>query len=217
MATNRKKPVMSLDVSFAKNFHRPVEAISKDAAMALQTQWANAEPQKDYSFAATMVEPWLWIGSVEDAKNKSALASHSITHILNVAAECGASSPFRLRDHQDEDITPCYVPAITFIEDARRGNGVCLLHCRQGVSRSAAVCCAYLMVKRDATFEDVFQFLVSKRASVNPNLGFVMSLVEFQKVSGVLHHALEEKQIQEGTDNDITTADVITPGRRVKA
>jgi predicted protein tyrosine phosphatase len=204
---------MKLDVSFASKFHRPVEAVSAECAAALQSKWDSAAmaTAKDVRvpapppFSATQLEPWLWVGSCEDARNGQALAQHSITHVLNVAKECDSpGTPFQpqpgvtvqymqfmLRDHGDEQIVPYLIPAISFIEEARLQGGSVLIHCRQGISRSASFCLAYLMAKHNMSFDQAFSYAQSRRGIINPNLGFVLSLVEFQKVAPRIHDALE--------------------------
>ena len=51
--------------------------------------------------------------------------------------------------------------------------GKALVHCTQGVSRSPALCIAYLMWKQCLTYEDAFSRVKDCRGIVNPNLGFV--------------------------------------------
>jgi len=230
MATARNRPamMMDLDVSFASTLHRPVERVSPRTAAALRQKWDRQQQSPAssvgfglrLSFAATQIEKWLWIGSYDDAKNTACLAQHNITHVLNVAQECEspASTPikhgaginiqymqFHLKDHQEESITPYFVPAISFIEEARRQGGAVLLHCKQGVSRSASFAVAYLMVRHNLTFEAAYAFLHERRERVNPNMGFVLSLVEFQKVSEVIHYALESAPAgsTQGTMKDV--------------
>jgi len=221
MATARNRPaMMNLDVSFASTLHRPVERVSPRTAAALRQKWDRQQSPASSAFAATQIEKWLWIGSYDDAKNTACLAQHNITHVLNVAQECEspASTPikhgaginiqymqFHLKDHQEESITPYFVPAISFIEEARRQGGAVLLHCQQGVSRSASFAVAYLMVRHNLTFEAAYTFLHERRERVNPNMGFVLSLVEFQKVSEVIHRALESAPMgpTQGTMKDV--------------
>ena len=50
--------------------------------------------------------------------------------------------------------------------------GRVLVHCSQGVSRSAALAIAYLMWQRNEQYDPVFQQVKAIRGVANPNIGF---------------------------------------------
>ena len=52
------------------------------------------------------------------------------------------------------------------------------VHCFAGVSRSAAIVCAYIMWKLKWNFETTIAFVKAKRIVANPNEGFVRQLME---------------------------------------
>ena len=58
------------------------------------------------------------------------------------------------------------------MQGARAGGGRVLLHCSQGVSRSASLAIAYLMWQRSASFEEVLASVNAVRGVANPNIGF---------------------------------------------
>ena len=47
-----------------------------------------------------------------------------------------------------------------------------LLHCSQGVSRSASLAIAYLMWKQNSTFDSTLAAVKAIRGVANPNIGF---------------------------------------------
>ena len=55
---------------------------------------------------------------------------------------------------------------------ARSSGGRVLLHCSQGVSRSASLAIAYLMWKRGGSFDEVLAAVKAIRGVANPNIGF---------------------------------------------
>lgn len=57
--------------------------------------------------------------------------------------------------------------------DSDSAPGRVLIHCSQGVSRSASLAIAYLMWKRAAGYDDVFQEVKAARGVANPNIGFI--------------------------------------------
>lgn len=58
--------------------------------------------------------------------------------------------------------------------------GKVLVHCRAGVSRSATVCIAYLMQKQQMSLDAAFEFVVSRRPIIDPNLNFIQQLQRFE-------------------------------------
>lgn len=76
----------------------------------------------------------------------------------------------KLRDYFDE----CF----NFIDHAR-GNGGCLVHCNAGVSRSASVCIAYIMSRKNLRFKEVLELVRTVKKDVRPNDGFMSQLEEY--------------------------------------
>jgi predicted protein tyrosine phosphatase len=154
-------------------------------------------------FEASEIFHGLFLGSWLDADSMDELRRHNITRILNVAEECAVSSSCEqamatgavavkkldLRDHSDEDISRHFGEALAFMhEGIARGEGV-LVHCRQGVSRSATMILAYLMEYgiRDGSgqwqpmsYSEAFDYVKERRPHISPNLGFVLALHEVE-------------------------------------
>ncbi len=81
-----------------------------------------------------------------------------ITHILSVLDfdiyEAGAFQQYthlhiRLDDNPNENLLQHFNETNKFIDDALTAGGGVFVHCAMGKSRSATVCCAYLMQKYD--------------------------------------------------------------------
>jgi dual specificity MAP kinase phosphatase len=89
---------------------------------------------------------------------KGGRLSHSIEHIKHyhyIPAE----------DHEDYDISQFFATTFDFIEKARRETNV-LVHCMAGISRSATVTAAYLMMKFGYEMKTVLNLLQRKRKQV---------------------------------------------------
>ena len=72
-----------------------------------------------------------------------------------------------------------FVETNAFISSAiHERNENVLLHCSAGVSRSAAICTAYL-IHSGYTFEDAVKRMEEKRSSYDPNTGFRKQLKQF--------------------------------------
>jgi hypothetical protein len=111
------------------------------------------------TFAASEIVPHVYLGSWMDADQAAELVDHNIHRVLNVARECSVSTScveavadgrllvkkLDIRDHSDVDIAQFFQEAVAFMRGAvDSGRGV-LVHCHQGVSRSATIVLAYLM------------------------------------------------------------------------
>jgi dual specificity phosphatase 12 len=100
---------------------------------------------------------------IDAAKSPRILSERRVTHIVSVGcepipADNPASGIQQLRipveDVDYADLLIHLPKAVKFIHDALNNNGVCLVHCVQGLSRSATVVAAYcesLLSERDAT------------------------------------------------------------------
>lgn len=59
-----------------------------------------------------------------------------------------------------------------FIDEARSAGGRVLVHCTQGVSRSATITIAYCMWKLGLSYDEIFDQVKKIRHVVSPNVGF---------------------------------------------
>ncbi|KAG1662414.1 hypothetical protein FOA52_012347 [Chlamydomonas sp. UWO 241] len=135
------------------------------------------------------VEPGLYLSGERAASNKELLSSCGITHVLNCVgftAKDHFSSTLQyrtycLRDTPGEDIMAVLYDALDFIHEALRDGGRVLVHCSQGVSRSATLVIAYLMWRSGKSYSEVYGHVKGARAVASPNIGFTCQLLQWQK------------------------------------
>jgi len=135
------------------------------------------------------VDDGLYVSSELVAKNRDILAGHGITHVVNtIGFLCPNVFPGELSyllvnilDSPQEDILPVLYDIFDFIEQARAGGGRVLVHCSQGVSRSAALSIAYMMWKDGTSYEETFTKVKGSRGVANPNIGFTCQLLHWHK------------------------------------
>lgn len=131
------------------------------------------------------IEPGLFIGNLTAATDVVVLELHHINHILTVDS-CplprkitmlpGIKTKFlQVTDTPREDLLTHFENTSDFIK-AGQEQGVVLVHCYFGVSRSATIVTAYIMRKYELSFEDAVERVKSKRRFVGPNPGFVSQL-----------------------------------------
>lgn len=135
-----------------------------------------------FSGRLTRVTDFLWQSGIPGAQNEQQLTRHGITHVLSLLCEDEMKTVtipsrvvnFRIQmaDSCAEPVYPVIVRALDFIQKALRSDGVVLVHCSQGVSRSSAVVIAYLERYFGLTFAEALDYLKSTRSVVAPNAHF---------------------------------------------
>ncbi|XP_076355040.1 dual specificity protein phosphatase 3-like isoform X2 [Tachypleus tridentatus] len=78
-------------------------------------------------------------------------------------------------DMSSFNLEPYFQEAADFIEKGLDSGGKVLVHCRQGISRSATLVLAFLMIKRHLTAQEAMRTVRSKREII-PNDGFLKQL-----------------------------------------
>uniref|UniRef100_A0A8C1NIH4 Dual specificity protein phosphatase n=1 Tax=Cyprinus carpio TaxID=7962 RepID=A0A8C1NIH4_CYPCA len=133
----------------------------------------------------TEVWPRVFIGNEETAWDRDKLKEMGITHILNAAAPkkdlkyyrgmnityCGLPS-FR----HWANISKYFLPAAKFIHKALRNPmSKVLIHCTQGLSHSATLFLAYLMICHDMMVEEAIDHVIKVRC-IKPYFGHLKHL-----------------------------------------
>lgn len=134
------------------------------------------------------VAPSLFLGNARAAAAPELLARAGVTLCVNVSRQQpGPRAPgvAELRvpvfDDPAEDLLAHLEPTCAAIEAAVRAGGACLVYCKNGRSRSAAVCTAYLMRHRGLSLAQAFQTVKSARPVAEPNPGFWSQLQKYEE------------------------------------
>ncbi|XP_077350648.1 dual specificity protein phosphatase 13A-like [Festucalex cinctus] len=139
--------------------------------------------------AVDEVWPNLYIGNIAVAQNRKTLSKLGITHVLNAAhSKQGSIGDQRFygnaciycgipaEDSDHFDLSQYFKPAADFIHKGLKDQqGKVLVHCIMGVSRSATLALAYLMLHQRLSLHDALRHVVQKRA-IYPNRNFLMLL-----------------------------------------
>lgn len=130
----------------------------------------------------------LYLGNVVAAGDEKFLKKSKISHILIAAEDIEPSfttgytyKQLPLVDVPEIKIIEYFVESIKFIDQARESGKTVLVHCLGGVSRSATLVIAYVMVKEEKSLKDAFAFVHKRRSKINPNPGFIAQLEIFEK------------------------------------
>lgn len=129
------------------------------------------------------ITDYIYLGSYYNARSDTFIKDYNIKYILNVAEELD-SKPLYFRKTQylkvsmDDKVTQCLKiePCLKFICNAVKKQKNILIHCHLGVSRSASIVIAYLILRRCMDFKNAFALVRKKRQKININSGFISQL-----------------------------------------
>lgn len=128
----------------------------------------------------------LWLGDMSAAYNKVILKKNGMTHILTVASGIPPKFPSNftykvvtILDSPTANLKAHFNSCIKFIKQAIDQGGTVLVHCFAGVSRSATIVIAFLMVEYGMTLNEAMQHTRKCRYFINPNDGFRRQLQAF--------------------------------------
>ncbi|XP_008293925.1 dual specificity protein phosphatase 26-like [Stegastes partitus] len=148
---------------------------------------------------ANEVWPRLYIGDQDSAENRADLSMHRITHILNAAHSKRRGRPeiyegmritymgIEAHDSCGFDMSVNFQAAADFIQSALSRGGKVLVHCHVGVSRSATLVLAYLMLKQNLTLVEAICAVKDNRGVI-PNRGFLRQLIKLDGQLFGKHH-----------------------------
>ena len=139
----------------------------------------------------TRVCDGLYISDYEAAKNAEAMKALNITRVINISGHKNAHPTLfkYLKIEQAdgyEDITKHFDATNKFINLAHESKGNVLVHCKQGISRSASIILGFLIGHRardvnTKTVDSALKFLKEKYPKANPNYFFLRSIKEWEK------------------------------------
>lgn len=91
---------------------------------------------------------------------------------------------FTARDDTDVDIMNSMVETFFVINNFRLKypNKFILIHCKAGISRSASLVLAYIILQYKLTLKRALEYVISRRGIVQPNPGFINQLLEIERL-----------------------------------
>ncbi|KAL7371787.1 hypothetical protein ABVT39_005015 [Epinephelus coioides] len=139
--------------------------------------------------AVNEVWPNLYIGDAATAQHKTLLVDLGITHVVNAAdgPQHIDTGPHFYKDtniqyHGVEapdckhfDLSPFFTETADFIHGALSQKGKVLVHCARGISRSATLALAFLMIKERLTLVEAVE-AIRRHRNILPNVGFLNQL-----------------------------------------
>jgi hypothetical protein len=160
--------------------------INSRFAGTLNTNSGTAPPPPPLANNCDLILPNLYIGGEASVLSPAVANSLRITHIVTLCSALRLwppASPIQRRqvllpDSPFAPFTAEFWAAVEFVSEAVNSGGVVLIQCQLGISRSPALCIAYLIEKQRYTFERALALVTWHRPAVMLNPGFVQQLVD---------------------------------------
>lgn len=132
----------------------------------------------------------LYLGNIHTAHDYKFLHLNNIKYVLSLTNNYVQIDKkkikhiqFHITDTPFEDIITLFGLCHAFIRDGlNRGYGV-LVHCNQGVSRSASIVISLLMSLQQKSFNEAYIYIKRRRSVINPNFGFQAQLKLYEKMN----------------------------------
>ncbi|KAE8969085.1 hypothetical protein PR001_g5338 [Phytophthora rubi] len=147
------------------------------------------------SYPNEIIDNFLFLGNMWQAQCKQVVQHLGITHVVNATLDIGNVFEqdgvkyfnAKLPDKPEANIARFFNAAFEFIAEAERSNAAdgkpcrVLVHCTQGISRSATLVILYVMRAYHWSLAQAFNFTRSGRGVVVPNEGFLRALMREER------------------------------------
>jgi len=138
------------------------------------------------------VAPGLFISDAVAAQDAAQLYALGITMVVKAFSEDPRNGPYRRVPHVQYRVVPAddrpdynmlewMLPIAQVIEDELHRGGRVLVHCHMGISRSATLLAAFMVIYGRMTAKQAIEHLRAARPIVRPNAGFCAQLVQLQR------------------------------------
>ncbi|CAF2743180.1 unnamed protein product [Rotaria sp. Silwood2] len=150
------------------------------------------------------IMPNLYLGS-EMCRNETVISMLKITHIMSfsdypekkIQSTNTKTLHWQVSDSLSAKLLPVFSPAVEWISKAIDDDkGIVLVHCDQGVSRSASVVIAYLLSSNSnfSTVDMTLNHVKSKRSVIRPNASFLQQLEEYSSTIGIKNESMKPQK-----------------------
>ncbi|CAD8059091.1 unnamed protein product [Paramecium primaurelia] len=127
----------------------------------------------------------VYLGNLDAAQNSELLSKYQIGAVLSVIDQSiqirGAQKLWIMADDcEDFPLYKYFDQATKFIDNHSLKTNI-LIHCYAGISRSAAICAAYMMQKYKWNLNQTLRHIQQRRRFINPNPGFIKQLQDYEQ------------------------------------
>lgn len=160
----------------------------------------------------SQITPYLYLSGIQSLDNPALFTDMKVTHVVSVVMHAPDITKIvpnvkqlviAIHDSPDETISTHFQEVFAFIDEAKIKGSRVLIHCEQGMSRSASFVIAWLMYdhfqnNQLVSYDQTLAFLTEIRAAVSPNSGFTRQLKDYAstlnaRLSGVQTRSMSSR------------------------
>ena len=134
---------------------------------------------------------YLYLGNIIAANDEKIIIKHNIKTIITIMSDDVKNKyknieyiHFFLYDDPNENIDK-YFSLVYNIIEKQKLEGNILIHCHAGISRSWTIVLWYIMKKFNLPLINAFIYVKNRRFIINPNIGFIKQLQNYEKKIGI--------------------------------
>lgn len=127
------------------------------------------------------ISDFIYLGS-QDSCVESVISEYNFKYVLSVGVDAPYKHPHVIYkfvsclDLPESELQTVLSNSIPFIKSAVNNCSNILVHCNAGVSRSATVVIAYLILIKNFSYIEAYNCVKKSRNCINPNAGFIKQL-----------------------------------------
>ena len=146
-------------------------------------------PYEPYTLQYVYIYDWLILGDVRDAV---LLNTDAVLSVFNDADYYKAYFSNKewcvidIMDHPDENIEIHFEKAFEFLDNIKKQNKTCIIHCHAGINRSATIALAYYIKNKRINLFEAYDFLSYMRPGIIYNIGFRKQLINWALINSLI-------------------------------
>lgn len=148
-----------------------------------------------FDVRASLIVDRVLLGDRDDSRQRDVLVQHNVGAVISLLDDAERTHAekmlykelgielfhFQLKDEEKapiQDYLECVNQLIVQFSNPERLKSTVLVHCKAGISRSAAMVIYHLMRSRGYTLKDAIAHVKAKRRIISPNDGFMSALYD---------------------------------------
>ncbi|XP_034039234.1 dual specificity phosphatase 28 [Thalassophryne amazonica] len=144
----------------------------------------------------------LFIGNARSGCSAELIQQEAVTFCINVSKQqpfptvCVATLRIPVYDDPNEDLYSHFDRCADAIQQEANRGGHSVVYCKNGRSRSASVCVAYLMKHQKLSMVEALQKVKAARHAIDPNAGFMIQLQKYEQELYLRRRGVDQVHVQ---------------------
>jgi len=146
------------------------------------------DSQLNKKYSPSQILDHVYLGDYGSVRQESLMKKMKVGWILNTADECPlqeypqiSSLQLIVEDHLLKgNQFDLFEKAFQFIDESKKSEKVCYVHCMRGRSRSASIVIAYLMNRHKMALKEAYEHVKERRRCIGPHQYLRKQLIDYE-------------------------------------